>query len=68
MFPIYDTMGNIVGFSARIVDPNDKPKYLNSAEHKAFQKSQLLYGLNRAKQQIKEHDALFIVEGQMDVI
>lgn len=67
-FPIYDTMNNIVGFSARIIDPNDKPKYLNSAEHKAFQKSQILYGLNRAKQEIKEHDALFIVEGQMDVI
>ena len=67
-FPIYDTMGNIVGFSARIIDPNDKPKYLNSAEHKAFQKSQLLYWLNRAKQEIKEHNALFIVEGQMDVI
>jgi len=67
-FPIYDTMNNIVGFSARIVDPNDKPKYLNSAEHKAFQKSQLLYWLNRAKNQIKEYDSLFIVEGQMDVI
>jgi DNA primase len=67
-FPIYDTMNNIVGFSARIVDPNDKPKYINSAEHKAFQKSQLLYGLNRAKSEIKEHNALFIVEGQMDVI
>lgn len=67
-FPIYDTMNNIVGFSARIVDPNDKPKYLNSAENKAFQKSQLLYWLNRAKQEIKEHNALFIVEGQMDVI
>jgi DNA primase len=61
-------MNNIVGFSARIVDPNDKPKYLNSAEHKAFQKSQPLNGLNRAKNQIKEHNALFIVEGQMDVI
>jgi DNA primase len=67
-FPIYDTMNNIIGFSARIVDPNDKPKYLNSAEHKAFQKSQVLYGLNRVKQEIKEHDAIFIVEGQMDVI
>jgi DNA primase len=67
-FPIYDTMNNIVGFSARIVDPNDKPKYMNSAEHKAFQKSQLLYWLNRAKNDIKEHNALFIVEGQMDVI
>ncbi len=61
-------MNNVVGFSARIVDPNDKPKYLNSAEHKAFEKSKLLYGLNRAKNAIKEYDALFIVEGQMDVI
>ena len=67
-FPIYDTMQNIVGFSARVLDPNDKPKYLNSAEHKAFEKSKLLYGLNRAKQYIKEYNALFVVEGQMDVI
>ena len=77
-FPIYDTMNNIVGFSARILDPNTTkespgntgiwPKYLNSAEHKAFEKSKLLYGLNRAKNAIKEHNALFIVEGQMDVI
>lgn len=67
-FPIYDTMNNVVGFSARILDPNDKPKYLNSSEHKAFEKSKLLYGLNRAKNDIKQHDALFIVEGQMDVI
>jgi len=67
-FPIYDTMNNVVGFSARVLDPNDKPKYLNSAEHKAFEKSKLLYGLNRAKNDIKEHNALFIVEGQMDVI
>lgn len=67
-FPIYDTMNNVVGFSARILDPNDKPKYLNSSEHKAFEKSKLLYGLNRAKSAIKEYNALFIVEGQMDVI
>lgn len=67
-FPIYDTMNNVIGFSARILDPKDKPKYLNSAEHKAFEKSKILYGLNRAKNDIKEHNALFIVEGQMDVI
>ena len=67
-FPIYDTMNNVVGFSARVIHPEDKPKYLNSAEHKAFEKSKILYGLNRAKNHIKEHDALFIVEGQMDVI
>lgn len=67
-FPIYDTMQNVIGFSARIVDPNDKPKYLNSAEHKAFDKSSVLYGLNRVKNNVKMHNAIIIVEGQMDVV
>jgi DNA primase len=39
MFPIQDTMGNVIWFSSRIIDPKDKPKYLNSWEHKAFEKS-----------------------------
>ena len=47
-------MGNIVGFSARVLNPEDKPKYLNSAEHKAYEKSKLLYGLNFAKNYIRE--------------
>jgi len=67
-FPIYDTMQNVIGFSARVVDPNDKPKYLNSAEHKAFDKSSVLYGLNRVKNNVKTHNAVIIVEGQMDVV
>ncbi len=67
-FPIYDLMNNVVGFSARVVNPADKPKYLNSAEHKAFEKSKLLYGLNMVKQHIKEYNSIIIVEGQMDVI
>lgn len=67
-FPIYDLMNNVVGFSARIINPADKPKYLNSSEHKAFEKSKLLYGLNIVKQEIKQHNQIIIVEGQMDVI
>ena len=67
-FPIYDIMNNVVGFSARIINPQDKPKYLNSSEHKAFEKSKLLYGLNIVKQHIKQHNHIIIVEGQMDVI
>ena len=61
-------MGNIVGFSARVLNPEDKPKYLNSAEHKAFEKSKILYGLNLAKNAIREQEKLIIVEGQMDVL
>lgn len=67
-FPIFDTMGNVVAFSARVLNPEDKPKYLNSAEHKAFEKSKVLYGLNFAKNHIKEHEKLIVMEGQMDVL
>ncbi len=67
-FPIYDTRNNIVWFSARVLDPQDQPKYLNSSEHAAFEKSKILYGLNFAKNHIKVHDMLVLVEWQMDVI
>ncbi|HCB51599.1 TPA: hypothetical protein DEP21_03420 [Patescibacteria group bacterium] len=55
-------MQNIIGFSARVLDPNDTPKYLNSSEHIAFEKSKILYGLNRAKQYVPQYNAIIIVE------
>ena len=61
-------MNNVIGFSARVLNPDDKPKYLNSAEHKAFEKSKVLYGLNFAKSAIRSHEKLIVVEGQMDVL
>lgn len=61
-------MSNIIGFSARVLDPKDTPKYLNSSEHPAFEKSKILYGLNRAKHYIPQYNCIIIVEGQMDVI
>lgn len=67
-FPIYDLMKNVVGFSARALNSEDTPKYLNSAEHKAFEKSKILYGLSHAKQYINTHQKLIVVEWQMDVI
>ena len=67
-FPIFDIMGNVVWFSARVLNPEEKPKYINSAEHKAFEKSKILYGLNFAKNWIREHDKIIIVEWQMDVL
>lgn len=67
-FPIYDLMKNVVGFTARVVNPEDQPKYLNSAEHKAFNKSKILYGLSHAKAHLNSFQKLIVVEGQMDVI
>ena len=67
-FPIYDLMKNVVGFSARVINPDDAPKYINSAENRAFEKSKILYWLSHAKQYINTHQKLIVVEWQMDVI
>ena len=67
-FPIYDLMKNVVWFSARVINPEDAPKYINSAENRAFEKSKILYGLSHAKQYINTHQKLIVVEWQMDVI
>jgi DNA primase len=68
MFPIRDATGKMAGFGARILDPNDVPKFLNSPQTPLFNKSRLLYGLNLAKKPIREADRVVIVEGYLDVI
>ncbi|MCL5795560.1 MAG: DNA primase, partial [Patescibacteria group bacterium] len=68
MFPIFDILGNVVGFSGRVLDSQDQPKYLNTAETPIFFKSRSLYGLNFAKAEIKDKKSVIIVEGQMDVV
>lgn len=68
MFPIRDGMGKMAGFGARILDPNDMPKFLNSPQTVLFDKSHLLYGLDQARKMIRSEDQVVIVEGYLDVI
>lgn len=68
MIPIRDENGRMAGFGARIVDPNDIPKFLNSPETPVFSKGRLLYGLDRARKPIRAADQAVIVEGYLDVI
>lgn len=68
MIPIRDEQGRMSGFGARIVDPNDVPKFLNSPETPIFSKGRLLYGLDRARKPIRTADQVVIVEGYLDVI
>ncbi|MCC7118382.1 MAG: DNA primase [Anaerolineales bacterium] len=68
MIPIRDEHGKMAGFGARIVDPNDIPKFLNSPETPIFSKGRLLYGLDRARKPIRAADQAVIVEGYLDVI
>jgi hypothetical protein len=53
MIPIRDENGRMAGFGARIVDPNDIPKFLNSPETPIFTKGHILYGLDRARKPIR---------------
>jgi DNA primase len=68
MFPIHDRHGRIIGFGGRVLDKEQKPKYLNSPETALFQKSRELYGLHQILSLKKTNDCIIIVEGYMDVI
>ena len=68
IFPIRDSRGRMAGFGARIVDPDDMPKFLNSPQTPVFDKGRLLYGLDKARKAIRLNDQAVIVEGYLDVI
>ena len=67
IFPIYDLNGGVVGFSGRIFGEGE-PKYLNTPNTLIYDKSRVLYGLDRAKLDIRKDNFCVLVEGQMDVI
>jgi len=68
MFPIRDARGRMCGFGARILNPDDVPKFLNSPQTAIFDKGKILYGLDRARKVIRTRDQAVIVEGYLDVI
>jgi DNA primase len=68
MIPIRDAGGKMAGFGARILNPDDFPKFLNSPETPLFSKSRILYGFDRARKAIRAADQAIIVEGYLDVI
>lgn len=68
MIPIMDDNDAIVGFGARALDEGQNPKYLNSPDTILYNKSKVMFGLNKAKEAIREKDAVIIMEGYFDVI
>ena len=69
-FPIKDKDGNVVGFSARIMNSNDSNnvKYLNSYETTVFKKNEILFNYYNCKEIINKTKEVYIVEGQFDAI
>ena len=68
VIPIRDEQGRTVAFGARQLRDGDGPKYLNSREHPLFHKSQVLYGLDLARDAIRESQRVVLVEGYLDVV
>ncbi|MBI3671736.1 toprim domain-containing protein, partial [Candidatus Azambacteria bacterium] len=69
MFPISDANGYIVGFTGRYLTPKENEgKYVNSPQTPIFDKSKILYGLDKAKVEIKKEGYAVLMEGQMDLI
>jgi DNA primase len=67
LFPICDVQGRVTGFGARVLD-DSLPKYINSPQTPIFDKSNSLYGIDRAKAAVKKKNLVIIVEGYMDVL
>lgn len=71
VWPIHDITGDVVGFGARKLASDEEdngPKYLNTPETPIYKKSQLLYGLDRAKKEIAKLRQVVVVEGYTDVM
>ena len=67
MFPLNDAQGRTVGFTGRVLD-DSKPKYKNSQNDAIYQKSNLVFGLDKARERILQTQQVVITEGQFDVI
>lgn len=67
MFPICDVQGSCIAFGGRVIGEGE-PKYLNSQETPIFHKSNVLYGLHKAKDAMVNTGVAIIVEGYTDVI
>lgn len=69
IFPVHNLSGKIIAFGARMLGKEkDQPKYINSPETDIYHKSNVLYGLFQAKNEIRKHEFCYLVEGYTDVI
>jgi DNA primase len=67
-FPLADERGRVLGFGARAMKPDDKPKYLNTSENDLFHKGRMVYGADLARAAAAKAGRVVLVEGYTDVI
>tara|TARA_B100000575_G_scaffold294611_1_gene312184 strand:+ start:9642 stop:11744 length:2103 start_codon:yes stop_codon:yes gene_type:complete len=68
MFPIFNPTGKVIAFAGRVLSNEKTAKYINSSQTKVYNKSEVVYGVNFSKNQIRKHKEMILVEGYTDVI
>ena len=68
LFPIYNVQGVPVGFGGRSLSDEHQPKYLNSPATILYDKSKILFNLDKARQSISRKQFAILVEGYTDVL
>ncbi len=68
MFPIFSPTKKVIAFAGRVLGNEKTAKYINSAQTKVYNKSEVVYGVNFAKNEIRKHKEVILVEGYTDVI
>src|SRR5918992_5522393 len=68
MFPLADARGRVLGFGARAVREDQRPKYLNTSENELYHKGRQLFGIDRARGPAAKAGRIVVVEGYTDVL
>ncbi|GAB5408591.1 MAG: DNA primase [Balneolaceae bacterium] len=68
MFPIFSPTNKVIAFAGRVLGNEKTAKYINSAQTKVYNKSEVVYGVNFAKNEIRKNKEVILVEGYTDVI
>ena len=68
MFPLADARGRVLGFGARSVRDEQRPKYLNTSENELYHKGRQLFGIDRARAAAAKQGRVVAVEGYTDVL
>ncbi|HWK26243.1 MAG TPA: DNA primase [Solirubrobacter sp.] len=67
-FPLADERGRVLGFGARAMTPEQRPKYLNTSDGEVFHKGRIVYGADLARAAAARAGRVVLVEGYTDVI
>jgi DNA primase len=68
MFPLADYRGRVLGFGARSLTEDQRPKYLNTSENELYHKGRQLFGIDRAASTAAKRGRIVAVEGYTDVL